>query len=183
MKKKLCSILLSLTMVLTLLPVSAMADVADTQSATSLPAADENGVITLTENVELTNGLNYTKDVTIVLNGHTITRTNGQKTALMITNGATMTIDGSVAGSAINGTIVVGYSTPSVTNGKLIINGGTYTATVTDDCVVQTNGLCDIAKSLQQTQHSIALMILSTWLAMVLIDSKTVKSTAIPAFI
>lgn len=130
-------------MVLTLLPVSAMADEADTQSATSLPAADENGVITLMENVELTNGLNYTKDVTIVLNGHTITRTNGQKTALMITNGATMTIDGSVAGSAINGTIVVGYSTPSVTNGKLIINGGTYTATVTDDCVVQTNGLCD----------------------------------------
>ena len=143
MKRKLCSVLLALCMVLTLLPVSAMADETDTQSATSLPAADENGVITLTENVELTNGLNYTKDVTIVLNGHTITRTNGQKTALMITNGATMTIDGSVAGSAINGTIVVGYSTPSVTNGKLIINGGTYTATVTDDCVVQTNGLCD----------------------------------------
>lgn len=127
-------------MVLTLLPVSAMAD---DGAATSLPDADENGVITLTKNVELTNGLNYTKDVTIVLNGHTITRTNSQKTALMITNGATMTIDGSVAGSAINGTIVVGYSTPSVTNGKLIINGGTYTATVTDDCVVQTNGLCD----------------------------------------
>ena len=130
-------------MVLTLLPVSAMADVADTQSATSLPAADENGVITLTENVELTNELNYTEDVTIVLNGHTITRTNGQKTALMITNGATMTIDGSVAGSAINGTIMVGYSNSTVTNGKLIINGGTYTATVNDDCVVQTNGLCD----------------------------------------
>ena len=126
-------------MVLTLLPVSAMAE---DGAATSLPDAVD-GVITLTKNVELTNGLNYTKDVTIVLNGHTITRTNGQKTALMITNGATMTIDGSVAGSAINGTIVVGYSTPSVTNGKLIINGGTYTATVTDDCVVQTNGLCD----------------------------------------
>ena len=143
MKQKLCSILLALTMVLTLLPVSALADEADTQSATSLPAADENGVITLTENVELTNELNYTTDVTIVLNGHTITRTNGQKTALMITNGATMTIDGSVAGSAINGTIMVGYSNPTVTNGKLIINGGTYTATVNDDCVVQTNGLCD----------------------------------------
>lgn len=143
MKQKLCSILLALTMVLTLLPVSALADEADTQSATSLPAADENGVITLTEDVKLTNELNYKENVTIVLNGHTITRTNGQKTALMITNGATMTIDGSVAGSAINGTIVVGYSTPSVTNGKLIINGGTYTATVNDDCVVQTNGLCD----------------------------------------
>ena len=143
MKQKLCSILLALTMVLTLLPVSALADEADTQSATSLPAADENGFITLTEDVKLTNELNYKENVTIVLNGHTITRTNGQKTALMITNGATMTIDGSVAGSAINGTIVVGYSTPSVTNGKLIINGGTYTATVNDDCVVQTNGLCD----------------------------------------
>lgn len=139
MKRKLCSVLLALCMVLTLLPVSAMAE---DGAATSLPDAVD-GVITLTKNVELTNGLNYTKDVTIVLNGHTITRTNGQKTALMITNGATMTIDGSVAGSAINGTIVVGYSTPSVTNGKLIINGGTYTATVTDDCVVQTNGLCD----------------------------------------
>ena len=139
MKQKLCSILLALTMVLTLLPLSALAEGG---TATSLPDAVD-GVITLTEDVELTNGLNYTTDVTIVLNGHTITRTNGQKTALMITNGATMTIDGSVAGSAINGTIVVGYSTPSVTNGKLIINGGTYTATVNDDCVVQTNGLCD----------------------------------------
>lgn len=139
MKKKLCSILLALTMVLTLLPVSAMAE---DGTATSLPDA-VNGVITLTENVELTNELNYTENVTIVLNGHTITRTNGQKTALMITNGATMTIDGSVAGSAINGTIMVGYSNPTVTNGKLIINGGTYTATVNDDCVVQTNGLCD----------------------------------------
>ena len=139
MKRKLCSVLLALCMVLTLLPVSAMAEGG---TATSLPDAVD-GVITLTEDVELTNGLNYTTDVTIVLNGHTITRTNGQKTALMITNGATMTIDGSVAGSAINGTIVVGYSTPSVTNGKLIINGGTYTATVNDDCVVQTNGLCD----------------------------------------
>lgn len=139
MKRKLCSVLLALTMLLTLLPVSALAEGG---TATSLPDAVD-GVITLTEDVELTNGLNYTTDVTIVLNGHTITRTNGQKTALMITNGATMTIDGSVAGSAINGTIVVGYSTPSVTNGKLIINGGTYTATVNDDCVVQTNGLCD----------------------------------------
>lgn len=129
-------------MVLTLLPVSAMAD---DGAATSLPDAVD-GVITLTKNVELTNELNYTTDVTIVLNGHTITRTNGQKTALMITNGATMNIDGSVAGSAINGTIMVGYSKPTVTNGKLIINGGTYTATVNDDCVVQTNGLCDNCK-------------------------------------
>lgn len=139
MKRKLCSVLLALCMVLTLLPVSAMAD---DGAATSLPDAVD-GVITLTKNVELTNELNYTTDVTIVLNGHTITRTNGQKTALMITNGATMNIDGSVAGSAINGTIMVGYSIPTVTNGKLIINGGTYTATVNDDCVVQTNGLCD----------------------------------------
>lgn len=139
MKRKLCSVLLALCMVLTLLPVSAMAD---DGAATSLPDAVD-GVITLTKDVELTNELNYTTDVTIVLNGHTITRTNGQKTALMITNGATMNIDGSVAGSAINGTIMVGYSKPTVTNGKLIINGGTYTATVNDDCVVQTNGLCD----------------------------------------
>lgn len=139
MKRKLCSVLLALCMVLTLLPVSAMAD---DGAATSLPDAVD-GVITLTKNVELTNELNYTTDVTIVLNGHTITRTNGQKTALMITNGATMNIDGSVAGSAINGTIMVGYSKPTVTNGKLIINGGTYTATVNDDCVVQTNSLCD----------------------------------------
>ena len=75
-------------MVLTLLPVSALAEggtpAEAEQVATQLPSA-EDGVITLTEDVELTNGLNYTTDVTIVLNGHTITRTNGQKTALMIT--------------------------------------------------------------------------------------------------
>ena len=51
MKRKLCSVLLALCMVLTLLPVSALAE---DGAATSLPDAVD-GVITLTKNVELTN--------------------------------------------------------------------------------------------------------------------------------
>lgn len=77
MKRKLCSVLLALCMVLTLLPVSAMADVADTQSATSLPDADENGVITLTENVALSQAASITENTVIDLAGHTLSRNGG----------------------------------------------------------------------------------------------------------
>lgn len=89
MKRKLCSVLLALCMVLTLLPVSAMADEADTQSATSLPAADENGVITLMENVTLTSTfvVNAEQDLTLDLNGYSLT-----KAGTVILNNGRLTI-------------------------------------------------------------------------------------------
>lgn len=59
-------------MVLTLLPVSAMAEGG---TAMSLPNADENGVITLTEDVTLTSTfvVNAEQDLTLDLNGYSLT--------------------------------------------------------------------------------------------------------------
>ncbi len=78
MKKKLCSVLLALCMVLTLLPVSALAEEVAPQAATELPAVVD-GVVTLASDTSIsaatlqsaiTNGLE------INLNGKTLTITS-----------------------------------------------------------------------------------------------------------
>ena len=109
---------------------------------------DGLGEIVLLENVNVTNemttqgfsAINLTKDVRLNLNGKTLTRVNA-KSLFVITNNATLHIDGRTQGSSINGTILTGYSGNN--NGNLIIDGGTYTATVSDDCEIQTNGTCN----------------------------------------
>lgn len=67
--KKFLSIALALLMVCVMLPVVALAD------GTSLPAPDEKGVITLTENVTLGDMVTFGegKTVTLNLNGKTLT--------------------------------------------------------------------------------------------------------------
>jgi len=72
------------------------------------------------------------------LNGQTITMSC--KSFVQVTNDATLTIDGSVDGSAINGTLMAGKSSDD--NGNLVITGGTYTATIADEFEVQSNGTC-----------------------------------------
>ena len=55
-KKKILAVFLSLCMAMSLLPVTALAtgeDTPSTQAVKTLPAADENGVITLKEDVTL----------------------------------------------------------------------------------------------------------------------------------
>ena len=118
----------------------------------SLNDAIENyngtGEIVMLENINITNDLttqgfsaiNLTKDIKLNLNGKTLTRVNA-KSLFVVTNDATLQINGKVQGSAINGTILAGYSGNN--NGNLIIDGGTYTATVDDDCTIQTNGTCN----------------------------------------
>lgn len=78
MKRKLCSVLLALCMVLTLLPVSAMADdgAEASQVATQLPLAVD-GVITLTEDVALSQAASITENTVIDLAGHTLSRNGG----------------------------------------------------------------------------------------------------------
>lgn len=73
MKRKLCSVLLALCMVLTLLPVSAMAEGG---TATSLPDAVD-GVITLREDVALSQAASITENTVIDLAGHTLSRNGG----------------------------------------------------------------------------------------------------------
>ena len=84
MKKRLLSILIAMTMILSLLPVVALAD----GSETTLPNA-ENGVIKLTSNVTATLTVNSNETITLDLNGYTLTNTDGQHT---IINNGTLTI-------------------------------------------------------------------------------------------
>lgn len=108
---------------------------------------DGNGEIVLLENINITSdittpnfsAINLTKDIRLNLNGKTLTRINA-KSLFVVTNDATLQIDGRTPNSTINGTILVGYSGNN--NGNLILDGGTYTATVDDDCEIQTNGTC-----------------------------------------
>ena len=110
MKKKLCSILLALTMVLTLLPVSALAEdgaekvakIGDTEYTTlqdAINAAGDAGsetTITLLTNVDLTNAtikqLGFTKansNIVLDLAGNTVTAADGE--AIML-NEANITL-------------------------------------------------------------------------------------------
>ena len=110
MKKKLCSILLALTMVLTLLPVSALAEdgaekvakIGDTEYTTlqdAINAAGDDGsetTITLLTNVDLTNAtikqLGFTKansNIVLDLAGNTVTAADGE--AIML-NEANITL-------------------------------------------------------------------------------------------
>ena len=128
MKKKLCSILLALTMVLTLLPVSALAEdgaekvakIGDTEYTTlqdAINAAGDAGsetTITLLTNVDLTNAtikqLRFTKansNIVLDLAGNTVTAADGEaimlneaNITLTIKNG---TITNNIPGSYSNG--------------------------------------------------------------------------------
>ena len=157
MKRKLCSVLLALCMVLTLLPVSAMADEADTQSATSLPAADENGVITLMENVTLTSTfvVNADQDLTLDLNGHSLTEAgtvilnNGRLTIRDTTKNGSIVSTNYVAISAgRNSTTTIEYAnvrsvegaviTSYATGATITIKDGVFSAS--DNAVIAGNG-------------------------------------------
>ena len=157
MKRKLCSVLLALCMVLTLLPVSAMADEADTQSATSLPAADENGVITLMENVTLTSTfvVNAEQDLTLDLNGHSLTKAgtvilnNGRLTIRDTTKNGSIVSTNYVAISAgHNSTTTIEYAnvrsvegaviTSYATGATITIKDGVFSAS--DNAVIAGNG-------------------------------------------
>lgn len=157
MKRKLCSVLLALCMVLTLLPVSAMADVADAQSATSLPAADENGVITLTENVTLTSTfvVNAEQDLTLDLNGYSLTNAgtvilnNGRLTIRDTTKNGSIVSTNYVAISAgHNSTTTIEYAnvrsvegaviTSYATGATITIKDGVFSAS--DNAVIAGNG-------------------------------------------
>lgn len=126
MKKKLCSILLALTMVLTLLPVSALAEdgaekvakIGDTEYTTlqdAINAAGDAGsetTITLLTNVDLTNAtikqLKFTKansNIVLDLAGNTVTAADGE--AIML-NEANITL--TIKNGTITNNIPESYS-------------------------------------------------------------------------
>ena len=112
MKKSILAILLALVMVASLLPFGALADGA------SLPDAD-NGVITLTENVTLSESKYFKESVTIDLAGYTLSLP-----MIAAQDGATVTITDSSEDK--NGKIVSsGSNTAAVfENSAIILNAG-----------------------------------------------------------
>lgn len=154
MKRKLCSVLLALCMVLTLLPVSAMAE---DGTATSLPDADENGVITLMENVTLTSTfvVNAEQDLTLDLNGYSLTKAgtvilnNGRLTIRDTTKNGSIVSSNNVAISAgHNSTTTIEYAnvrsvegaviTSYATGATITIKDGVFSAS--DNAVIAGNG-------------------------------------------
>ena len=143
-------------MVLTLLPVSAMAEETDTQSATSLPAAVD-GVITLTEDVTLTSEfvVNADQDLTLDLNGHSLTKSgtvilnNGRLTIRDTTKNGSIVSTNYVAISAgHNSTTTIEYAnvrsvegaviTSYATGATITIKDGVFSAS--DNAVIAGNG-------------------------------------------
>ena len=109
--KKFLSLALALLLVCVMLPVVALAD------GTSLPTA-ENGVITLTENVTLSNTWNISSDVIIDLNGHKLTINNG--TAIYVSGGSFTVKDSGQNGEmALDGTISLMNTTMRLENGTV----------------------------------------------------------------
>ena len=101
MKKSILAILLALVMVASLLPFGALADVA------SLPN-EADGVITLTDNVTLSNQFVVNEDVTIDLAGHNITGSLNYSSAsasvslFLVKSGHSLTIKDTVGGGVVS---------------------------------------------------------------------------------
>ena len=62
------------------------------------------------------------KSITVALNGHTLTSTAAYGVMFCAKNGKTITIDGTVEGSKLVGTVMV----TEKTEGHIVLNGGTY---------------------------------------------------------
>ena len=119
--KKFLAMALALLMVCVMLPVTAMA-------AGTLPEPDENGVITLNEDVALGDMVTFGegKTVTLNLNGKTLTGPTNNKPAISVNN-ATLTITGNGTISGYAAVQVVGNTTPSgvATKSVLVVENGT----------------------------------------------------------
>ncbi|MEE0510538.1 MAG: hypothetical protein UDG94_04825, partial [Peptococcaceae bacterium] len=84
-KKRFLSALLACAMIVSLFPFAAFAD------STSLPAANANGVIKLTEDVTVADSIVIDKDTTIDLNGHELTY-NGNDGVFVNVKSGTLTV-------------------------------------------------------------------------------------------
>ena len=131
MKRKLCSVLLALCMVLTLLPVSALAEDGTLQS--QIDAIETTGTVTLdksyTEDISIPAG----KTITLDLNGQTLTNSSGD--TITVALGAELTIKG-------DGTVdnVTHGKADIYNNGTVTLSGGRYTRSREADNSIDSSG-------------------------------------------
>ena len=130
--KRFLSIVLSAAMLLTMAPAAAFAE--DATDVTSLPAA-QDGVITLTENVTLSEAytVNEGENITLDLGGHTLTLSGSTSVADAVYE------DGTSAALLNNGTLTVKNGTITGSGDAcLIINKGTLA--LADDVALTKTG-------------------------------------------
>ena len=134
--KKLMSVLLALVLVLAMVPVAASAE------STELPTPVD-GVITLTENVEMSSSYEVTGSLTLDLNGFTISNSgelvsNAGALAYLfhIDEGASLTLRDSSSGGV--GSLSVDNARGILNNGTFIMESGKIEATSTQAVVGET---------------------------------------------
>ena len=152
MKRKLLSVLLTLAMALTLLPVSAMAEgetanvakVGDTEHTTlqaAIDAASSGAEVKLI--ADTNENVTIGKNITLDLGGKTLTNTNAGKATLTVAAGATATVkNGSIVGGTGHYNIAVG--TKAVPGGNLTLEGVTATAGNNDSSMIDNWGTLTI---------------------------------------
>ncbi|MCR5754591.1 MAG: hypothetical protein K6G30_07260, partial [Acetatifactor sp.] len=116
-------IILSLALVLGMVPEMCMT----VKAATAMPAADGDGVVTLTENVELTSTWMPSGNITLDLNGYGIKKTGSGGSVIKVDGGATLTIIDSNNSSTHKFDIIDGVAVLNEESGELTINGGYIT--------------------------------------------------------
>ena len=121
MKKSVLAIALAVLMAVSLLTVGAMAE------GTALPNADANGVITLTEDVTLSDVKKFTEDTILDLAGHTLTLPR-----IDAENGASVVIRDSSSSKTGRITSASSIAAAIWENSSMILESGTIECTYTD---------------------------------------------------
>lgn len=109
----------------------------DTLAEAVAAAAQSGDTIKLLANVTVGTMIMLNKTITLDLNGYKISTTGND--FVQVIGDATLTIDGTKAGSELYGRINVGIATNN--NGNVVLNGGTYSCK-NAQTVLHINGTC-----------------------------------------
>ena len=134
--KRVLSIVLAVAMIVGLFPVAAFAndgepttpaDPSTESVTTALPDADENGVITLTQDVDIsTSGYTVSGNITIDLAGHDLKVANTATGRIFIPSGASLTLKDSSTDEKGRVYTESDYGT-NAKSGMIYVSGGTFT--------------------------------------------------------
>lgn len=130
MRKRFLSILLTFCMMLTLLPTVAFAEGTTVSNESELNTALEDTsktTIKLTGNIEISETLTISREVTLDLNGHVLNMT-GNKKVIEVRDGGNLTLEDSDPSTTHKFTPnTAGLWVWNETNGEKIVNGGVIT--------------------------------------------------------
>ena len=129
MKRKLFAALLALVMVVSILPLGVFAAETVTTEAALVAAVANDNTIVLGADIELTERLMITKNITLDLNGYTLFGNYVSETAYVGLSGTLVVNDSSELGT---GKIVSAKDCAIGNYGMVTINGGTFVAGIDD---------------------------------------------------